>query len=427
MSDDVRALKDKAAEQTRKGKLDAALATWRQVVKAAPADIASAQKVAELLVRLGQRAEAVTAYEGVAQRFADAGQFFKASAVCRLILDLEPGNTRTRDRLATMYAAAKPAQPVAKPPPPPAPPPPVGVPIEVATADAGIAEEIEIVIEEEPVTASGQPAVPLFSSLTEEELQAVLGSAMQVRQFSDGEVLVAEGAPGSSMFAVAEGTAGIWRGWGTPEAREVADVSAGDIFGELALVSGAPRLATVVARGDVQVLELSRDAMHDVSTRFPRVRLLVDAFSRQRLLANAFRASPIFRALSEAEQQALAARFEARAFSAGQRIVLEGHRVDSVHLLLRGTCTVKHQSGQRYPDLREGDLFGEVSVLTDGPATATVSAAGAVVVLRIPAADFKARVLANPEAAAAVNQLAAARLGRTADLDAKTRSGDRRV
>lgn len=426
MSDDVRALKDKAAEQTRKGKLDAALVTWRQVAKAAPADIASAQKVAELLVRLGQKREAVAAYEDVAQRFADSGQFFKASAVCRLILDLEPGNTRTRDRLATMYAAAKPAQPIAKPPPP-APPPPAEMAIEVATPDAGVAEEIEIVIEEEPITASGQPAVPLFSSLSEEELQAVLGSAMQVRQFTDGQVIVAEGAAGASMFAVAEGTAGIWRGWGTPDARQVADVSAGDIFGELALVSGAPRLATVVAQGDVQVLEISRDAMHVVSTRFPRVRMLIDAFSRQRLLANAFRASPIFRALSEAEQEGLAAGFEARAFAAGQRIVLEGHRVDSVHLLLRGTCRVQHQSGQRYPDLREGDLFGEVSVLTDGPATATVSAAGAVVVLRIPAADFKARVLANPEAAAAVNQLAAARLGRTADFDAKTRTGDRRV
>lgn len=423
MADDVRALKDKAAEQTRKGKLGAALATWREVAKLTPADIASAQKVAELLVRLGQRGEAVAAYEDVAKRFADSGQFFKASAVCRIILDLEPGNTRTRDRLATMYAAAKPAQPLAKT----APPPSAEVPIEVSAPDAGVLDELEIVIEEEPVTASGQPPVPLFSSLTEEELQAVLGSAMQVRQFSDGDVLVTEGAPGSSMFAVAEGTAGIWRGWGTAEARQVADVSAGDIFGELALVSGAPRLATVVAKGDVQVLELSRDAMHEIGTRFPRVRMLVDAFSRDRLLANAFRASPIFRALPDAEREALAASFEARAFTAGQRIVLEGHRLDSVHLLLRGTCTVKHQSGQRYPDLREGDLFGEVSVLTDGPATATVAAAGTVVTLRIPADAFKARVLANPEAAAAVNQLAAARLGRTADLDARTRTGDRRV
>jgi cAMP-dependent protein kinase regulator len=232
------------------------------------------------------------------------------------------------------------------------------------------------------------------------------------------------------MFGIAEGAAGIWRGWGTPDKREVAEVRAGDIFGELALVSGAPRLATVVAKGDVQVLELSRDAMHEIYARFPRVRMLVEAFSRERLLANAFRSSPIFRALTEAEQQALAAGFEARAYGSGQRIILEGLKANAVHLLLRGSCQVKHQSGQRYPDLREGDLFGEVSVLTGGSATATVSAAGPVVTLRISAADFKARVLANAEAAASVNQLAAARLERTAGLDAKdakASGGDRRV
>jgi cAMP-dependent protein kinase regulator len=167
--------------------------------------------------------------------------------------------------------------------------------------------------------------------------------------------------------------------------------------------------------------------MHEIFNRFPRVRMLVDAYSRERLLANAFRASPIFRALTEEEQQALAAGFEARAFGSGQRIVLQGLMPDAVHLLLRGTCHVSHQSGERYPDMHEGDLFGEVSVLSGSKTTATVTAAGNVVTLRLPAADFKERVLANPDAAAAVKRLAEVRLGRTSELDEKEGGGDFRV
>jgi cAMP-dependent protein kinase regulator len=165
--------------------------------------------------------------------------------------------------------------------------------------------------------------------------------------------------------------------------------------------------------------------MHEIFTRFPRVRMLVDAFSRDRLLASAFRSSPIFRALTEQDQRELAASFEARGFESGQRIILQGLTVDAVHVLLRGTCHVKHESGERYPDMHEGDVFGEVSVLTGGRATATVTAAGAVVTLRLPAADFKPRVLANAEASAALNELVAVRLDRTAELDAKADGGDR--
>ena len=49
MSDAVRALKDKASELAAKGKSEAALETWRQVVTAAPDDLTARQKVAELL------------------------------------------------------------------------------------------------------------------------------------------------------------------------------------------------------------------------------------------------------------------------------------------------------------------------------------------------------------------------------------------
>lgn len=379
---DLRALKDKATELTTKGKLPAALEAWQAVAAADPGEGGSHQKVAELFAKLGQKAEAVRAYEEAASRFAKKGVFFKASAVCRLILALEPGHQRTQELIATHFAR----DPLVKPPQAQAP-----------------SQEL--------------PSIPLFSTLTRDELKDVLSSAMEVRVFAAGDVVVAEGSPGDSMFALAEGEASVYRGWGTSLQRQVAQVATGDIFGEAAMVSGGTRLATVVLDGPGVALEFSREPMGRIVSRFARVGQMIDQFYRERLLANVLRASPIFKALPEADKQALASTFQPSTFVDGQRIISEGQPADSVHLLLRGICAVSHQSGERYPDLREGDLFGEVSVLSDGAATASVAAIGPVLTLRIPAGTFKTRVLASPAAAFAVKTMAKWRLARTAKLD----------
>lgn len=385
---ELRALKDKATELTAKGKLPAALEAWQAVAAAEPEEGGSHQKVAELFVKLDQKAHAVRAYEEAARRFAKKGLFFKASAVCRLVLALEPGHQRTQEMIAALFAR----EPLVKPP--------------QAQAQTPV-----------PDPSPELPSIPLFSTLTRDELKEVLSSGMEVRVFAGGEVVVAEGSAGDSMFALSEGEASVYRGWGTTEQRKVAQVATGDIFGEAAMVSGGTRLATVVLDGPGVALEFSREPMGRIVNRFARVGHMIDAFYRERLLANVLRASPIFKALPEADKQALSSAFQPSTFVDGQRIISEGQPADSVHLLLRGTCAVSHQSGERYPDLREGDLFGEVSVLSDGAATASVAAIGPVLTLRIPAGTFKARVLASPSAAFAVKTMAKWRLARTAKLD----------
>lgn len=394
MTDDVRGLKDKAAELMAKGKLPKALEAWQAVVAAAPQDVAAEQKVAELQAKLGHKAQAIQTYERVAERYASQGHFFKASAVCRLVLGLDPAHQKTQERIASLYAKqrapTKPAVPVATPAAPaPAPTP----------APAGL------------------PSIPLFSTLSVEELKAVLGGAMEVRAYAAGELIVAEGAPGDSMFALVEGSAGIFRGFGTPTQKRVAELSSGDIFGEVALLSGAPRVATVAADGDAVALEFPRNAMARVIEQHPNIGQQLEAFCQERLLSNALRASPILRALPDEERSALSSAFEAAAFVHGQRILSEGEKADSVFILVRGACEVTHSSGERYPELREGDLFGELSALTGEAPTATVRAKGTALTLKLPATDFRLRVLAHPQAKAAVEALAQARLARTEQLD----------
>jgi cAMP-dependent protein kinase regulator len=399
VADDLRALKDKASALVAKGKLPQALEAWSQVADAAPDDLGAHQKVAELLQKLGRKADAVDVYEDVAKRYAQKGLFFKASALCRVLLTLEPGHVRTQELIASLYAKSKPAAAL-KPAPTPAP-------------ELEVEIDIDVVVPTAP-PAGATPSIPLFSSLAKDELLTVLNSAMEVRAFAAGDVVVAEGAPGDSMFALAEGTASVYRDYTGKTKRKVAEVAQGDIFGEAAMVSGAPRLATVVVDTDAVALEFKREAMGKVIARHTQVGQKIDQFYRERLLANVLRASPVLRGLPDADKKLLAKSFQPATFVDGQRIINEGQSADSVYLLLRGRCAASHQTGDRYPDLKEGDLFGEVSVLTDGPATASVAAIGPVLALRLGAREFKERVLKDPGAALAVKKMAQVRLGRTA-------------
>jgi CRP-like cAMP-binding protein len=185
-----------------------------------------------------------------------------------------------------------------------------------------------------------------------------------------------------------------------------------------------------VTEDGATTLEFPRAAMEQVVARHPRVGEMLDAFYRERLLANMMRASPVLRGLPEDAKKQLALAFKPKTWAAGATIIQEGQAPEAVHMLLRGVCAAKHSSGNSYPDLREGDLFGEISVLTEGPATATVTASVPVLTLELPAAEFKALVMKDLGAALAVKQLAKQRLERTARYDrahALTAGPDRRV
>jgi CRP-like cAMP-binding protein len=87
--------------------------------------------------------------------------------------------------------------------------------------------------------------VPLFSGLDARSLKQVAG-AMRERRFAPGHEMTAEGEQGFGFFVIGEGEAEVTV---AGERRDV--LSAGDSFGELALVTGRERLATVKAKTDV--------------------------------------------------------------------------------------------------------------------------------------------------------------------------------
>jgi CRP-like cAMP-binding protein len=107
---------------------------------------------------------------------------------------------------------------------------------------------------------------PLFSSIGRRRLRKLVEKASFV-EFADGEHVLTKGANGDSLYVVLSGTATAFGALGAHA------LHTGDYFGELALVVGAPRSATVVATRELHVMALSRQSVLRLARRRPAMTL----------------------------------------------------------------------------------------------------------------------------------------------------------
>ncbi|QRN98333.1 cyclic nucleotide-binding domain-containing protein [Archangium violaceum] len=411
MLETLREHKDKAAQLFASGKLEEALAEYQVVVESSSGELASRQKVAELLQRLGRKQEAISVYEEVAMAWARQGWLLRAIALCKVILQLEPGHGRTQQMLADLYARRLTPQPRLS-----------AVAPVTNTATRG----------PKKVTSNPLPRIPLFSQLSEEAFVAVL-EELAMRTFSPGESIVQEGEPGNSLFAIVEGRADVVRQLAGGQRRKVASLGEGDFFGEMALLSAGPRLASVVAAERIVALELTRKQVDRLVQLHPSVKQVLRSFHEERLLANVLRSNPILSVLSPQQREALAPSFQFHSAAAGQKLLEQGQTGAALYIILRGQCRVTHQHPDghesQYPVLREGDVFGELSVMLGLPATATVSADSACTLLRLDREAVERHVLVRAGVREALSQLSSERLQRTARLlsGQELHEGDQRV
>ncbi len=464
---DLRKLKQEALEATGSGNWRKAATCYANLEKAESTEPSWALKLGECLRKMGNEGESIKAFGRAATGYAKRDLLLKAVAVCKIILGIDPKHTHTQELLAALYAAQgtpvpatavmpsrTPVSPAAAPAPPlpasasprpPAPlasvvranvaalspPPPPALPrLRLAALIPGACRSAQIqstgsstamcipidesfaaalAVPTNPHKGAGRntmarfvlPKTQFFSVLTQDLFRMAV-ERVRLIQLTAGETLFSKGDPGDALFVVAWGEVAVL----VP--REVARLSEGDFFGEIALLADRPRTATVRATVDSQVLAIDRPLLNDLVAASPDLLKVLLRFLRERLVATLAETSPFFAPFTELERIGLAARFQFLEIDEGLRMVEEGTKSPGLFVILAGEAEVV-AGRQLVGELSSGDVFGEISLIGGQPAAADVVSRGKCFVLFLPRSEFSEVIMTHPQVLEHISEVAEAR------------------
>jgi CRP-like cAMP-binding protein len=402
-----------------------ALAVFAESVRRRPADHRSRMLAARCLAELGERERAVTAYHACAEGLLKRDYLLSAMTACKLALELAPQERRLKDTLVRIHArAARNASGRASVPPPLPPDTLFEGKVETDLLELMGEELIQRALEVLAAPDTGgvadpnaRPPLPLFADL-EREAFLDLVQRMSWKSVPTGTVIGREGEAGEQMHVIVAGKAEVTR-LVDGQRKPLGFLGGGSIFGELSLITGTPPTATVTATVDTEVFEVKREHLNAVARSHPSVPQVLAEFAQQRMARNMMATSPLFQQLPESERAALLGRFTFKALQPRDKALVEGEPSQGLYLVLAGELVV--QKGDPAGGvvslgvLREGEVAGEISLLTGVPATATVVSTRKTATAFLDRAAFSELVKEYPSIKTYLEQLSERRQKMTAE------------
>ncbi|MEO0032006.1 MAG: hypothetical protein RIS94_1764 [Pseudomonadota bacterium] len=209
------------------------------------------------------------------------------------------------------------------------------------------------------------------------------------RFYAKGAAVFEKNDPGSSLFAIADGSVHVRID--PNDASKVVSIPTGSIFGEVGLISGRRRGATIVAAEDCVCVEISRNAALKLQSQVPSARRAIERISTERQLLQMFGSG-----LTPADVTEVVDTAKIMQVRAGEAIIKEGADDKEVFVIRVGSMIVEKEIGGKpvfLSYLPAGSYVGEMALIDGGQRTATVRAAIKSEVIRIDGDAF-ARVLA---------------------------------
>lgn len=472
----VKKSKEKATKYVQKGNFEKALEEYRTLVKLEPDDLRFRLKLGECLSKLGRKKDAIEEYKDVLERNAGKGFLVQAIAVGKVILQLDPSLKEVEDQIAELNARRGIVTEKRRMPRPALSLKGVEGPIPTAVkkeeapeqareeqapteaeeeetapelyAEEKVAEEEKAPFPaeeeketetetkkpipldeapddmeevEEPAPRSElppMPETPLFSDLNVEEFKRIMRK-FQIGNLPKGITVVKEGSRGDSFYIVAEGKVRVYK-WSKNKKRKLtlSVLEEGSFFGEFAFLTDSIRSASVETMEDCVLLRINRKDLEEIIQEFPRVRDVMDEFYRKRVLDTLLQISPLFSGMSEADRKELVRRFESVQLDTGDVIIREGDEGKALYMVKHGAIQVskKHpETGEeiKLAVLREGDFFGEISLLQNIPTTADCAALVPTDLFRLPKPAFRELIMMNPQILETVSTMAEERMRST--------------
>jgi cAMP-dependent protein kinase regulator len=232
------------------------------------------------------------------------------------------------------------------------------------------------------------PKTPLFSSLGRKQLRLLIEAA-ELRRFPAGELVFRQGDPGHELYIIVSGKVAVM----APD--EIARLGEGSFFGEIALLTNRGRTASVRACTNTELLAIPRPLFARLLEESPEVLKVLLRFVRGRLVSRLVETSPLFAPFSGPERNALSGKFRFLELGPRTTVLEQARHAPGFFVMLAGEARVLRDR-QVIATLGSGDVFGEVSLLTGEPATASVQTTTKSFVLELPSDEFRTLVLRHP-------------------------------
>lgn len=134
---------------------------------------------------------------------------------------------------------------------------------------------------DEPLFKRKVPKSPLFEVLSEEERDALVRE-MEVETHNQGDIIISEGDAGSSMYLIASGEVKVYTRGNAGTPIYLAQLGEGDFFGEVSVLTGKPRTATITAGQRTELLRLDKSKLDNALAKYPGIRRVLDDFYKRR-------------------------------------------------------------------------------------------------------------------------------------------------
>ncbi len=250
---------------------DKALKAVAEELKRNPSQFNLLLRQAEILGLAGNREEAIRIYRSLAERYARDGFYAKAIALYKKILKLDPDREEIHQELTRVIeedrAANRPLEERLR----------SLAEYETPAGGKDEAEDDPLAIER----IKELEASALFAAFSGDALREILTSTA-LRSFREGDIIVTEGEPGSSLFLIVSGHVKVFtrdeHGGHIP----LAELGPGDFFGEVSLLTGRPRTATITAKEPVIAIELAKESIDRIAETHPEVRTILEEFYEKR-------------------------------------------------------------------------------------------------------------------------------------------------
>jgi len=208
-------------------------------------------------------------------------------------------------------------------------------------------------------------------SILDDDMLTDLAVVVAVERHPAGTVICRQGEPGDKFYAIEVGQVLVRTKVGEQEV-DVARLSGRDVFGERALMGALPRTATVMAETSVDLLTLDRADYENLLEKHPSLEQILVGSEVPPLLRRVL----LFSRLSDRELKALCEYVGVQVYPSGRLVVAEGDMGTTMYMVIKGDLVAYRldERGRRRPvrAFKEGEAFGETSLLVGEPRDATV-------------------------------------------------------